>query len=137
MNRDRDDEFAPREDEFVAFYPDHVQKSIVVVVATVGILFAIGVLAMVVPSGMGEPADPTHTPAHVKPEWYFLSLYQLLKYIPKTVGAVAPVVLLGILALWPFLDRGADHTPRPRRIRAAAAAVSLILIVAFTIWGAL
>ena len=60
-----------------------------------GIVFValiFGVLGLLLPVGIGEPADPLNTPAHVKPEWYFLALYQLLKYIPKVAGVVLPIL---------------------------------------------
>jgi quinol-cytochrome oxidoreductase complex cytochrome b subunit len=86
--------------------------------------------------GIGDPADPMNTPAHVKPEWYFLSLYQLLKFIPKTIGAVLPVILVGLITIWPFIDRKPDTSPRIRRIRFIFAAIGVIVIIALTIWGA-
>ena len=41
------------------------------------------VLASVFPAGLEEEANPLETPAHIKPEWYFLAVYELLKHVPR------------------------------------------------------
>jgi len=61
-------------------------------------------------------------------------LYQLLKFIPKTIGALIPVLLVLVLALWPFFDRKQD-TKKATRIRLIAVTAGLILLIALTIWG--
>jgi cytochrome b6 len=84
-----------------------------------GWLLALGLLAALsalFPWELGQKADPfASAPAGIKPEWYFLFLFQTLKYIPAKVGFVDGDVL-GVLimgagaALWvfvPFLDRKA------------------------------
>ena len=119
----------------IPFYPDHVKTEFKVVVGIVVIAIILGMLGMFSPVGIGEPADPMNTPAHVKPEWYFLSLYQLLKYIPKTIGAVIPVVLVGLVALWPFLDRKKETDRKPMRNRMIVVAILVVVVIAMTIWG--
>lgn len=50
------------------------------------------------------PADPMHTPAHVVPEWYFLSFYAILRSIPHKAGGI--LAMLGailVLFLIPFI----------------------------------
>jgi ubiquinol-cytochrome c reductase cytochrome b subunit len=76
-----------------------------------------------------------NTPAHVKPEWYFLALYQLLKYIPKTAGAVIPVLLVVLILILPFLDRNPDRSPRVKRNRFVLIAIGMVVLIALTIWG--
>jgi quinol-cytochrome oxidoreductase complex cytochrome b subunit len=121
--------------ESVPFYPDHVSSEAKVVVGIVLIALVFGVLGLIFPVGLGEPADVLNTPEHVKPEWYFLSLYQLLKYISKTAGVVIPLLAVALLTLWPFLDRRADTSRRSLVRRLALVAVVLVVIVALTIWG--
>ena len=75
-----------------------------------------------------------NTPTHAKPEWYFLFLYQLLKYVSKTAGVVIPVVGLIVLTIWPFLDRRED-TIKARRFRWALVIVALAAIIALTVLG--
>lgn len=123
------------EEETIPFYPDHVRTELKVVACIVLLVLITGTVGLIKPVGLGEPADPMNTPAHVKPEWYFLSLYQLLKFIPKTTGVVIPVIALVLVALLPFLDRKPDTTPRARRIRFILTIFILIVLVALTIWG--
>ena len=94
--------------------------------------------------GLEDPADPLNTPLHVKPEWYFLFLYQLLKVVPDYVFfgqiegrvfiTVAVIVALIAWMIFPFFDKKED-TKRAWWIRAALSALALIAIVALTIWG--
>lgn len=118
----------------VPFYPDHLRTELRVVAGLLVIAVLIGIAATFFPVGIGAPADPMDTPAHVKPEWYFLALYQLLKFIPKTTGALIPVILVAVLTLWPFFDSKANSS-RMVRIRLAAVVFGVILLVALTIWG--
>jgi len=124
-----------KENNSVPFFPDHVIQEAKVALVFGIILIIIGVLGLFFPVGLAAPADPLDTPLHVKPEWYFLFLYQLLQFIPKTVGATAPVIGIAILALWPFIDIKADKTKKAMRNRAIIAAVILIIIIALSIWG--
>lgn len=119
----------------IPFYPDHVRTEFKVVLGVLGVVVIIGILGLAAPLGLGEPADPLNTPMHVKPEWYFLALYQLLKYIPKTAGAVAPVIFVLLVAIWPFLDRKVETTNRNQRIRFIVVAIGMIALIAMTIWG--
>jgi ubiquinol-cytochrome c reductase cytochrome b subunit len=78
------------------------------------------------------PADPAST-YDARPEWYFLPLYQLLKYFPgrlEIVAAVgAPLVAGGVLFLLPLADRGPERHPG-RRKGFILAVVSMLLVAA-------
>ena len=124
-----------QEENGVPFYPDHLTLE-----AKVALVFGIlvvltGVVGLFLPVGLGAPADPMDTPAHIKPEWYFLFLYQLLRYIPKTIGAISPVIAILLMAVWPFLDSKPDSSKKPIRIRLWFSAVAILIIIALTIWG--
>lgn len=120
--------------ETIPFYPDHLNTEIRVVWIMIGIAFIIGITALFSPVGLEEPADPMVTPDHVKPEWYFLALYQLLKYIPKTVGVLLPIVGLLVLFFLPFITKKKDSKQQVRN-RLIGSIVFLILTIAFTLWG--
>jgi len=122
-------------EESVPFYPEHVRTEIKVVLGIMAIALIFGLIGMLSPLGLEEPADPMNTPLHVKPEWYFLSLYQLLKFIPKTIDTVIPVFLLVVLTLWPFIDPKPETTRRKLKIRAGVVAAGMIILIALTIWG--
>ncbi len=119
----------------VPFYPDHVSKEAKVLVGVSILVLVVGLIGLFAPVGLGEPADPMNTPAHVKPEWYFLGLYQLLKYISKTAGAVLPILAILVITLWPFIDRKPDTSRKTYRWRAIGAAIFMIILIAMTIWG--
>jgi cytochrome b6-f complex subunit 4 len=127
----------------IPFYPDHVRTEFFVVVGILVIVLIIGIVGMINPVGTGEPADPLNTPLHVKPEWYFLALYQILKKIPpmvlgiegKIIGVVIPIVLVGLIFIWPFLDNKPDKSKRNYWIRLAFAVFAVLTIIALTIWG--
>lgn len=123
------------EDESIPFYPDHIKTEFYVSIGILAVIFLVGILGLFLPVGLGDPADPMNTPAHAKPEWYFLALYQLLKYIPKTLGAVAPVLAVIIILIWPFIDRKPDKSPSIYRKRLIGVIIVTIILVALTILG--
>ncbi len=122
-------------DESIPFYPDHVRSEAKVVIGITVIVILIGLVGLLSPIGQGEPADPLNTPAHVKPEWYFLALYQMLKFIPKTTGVMLPILGVLLITIWPFLDRKEEFTLKATRIRFVVVALGLLILTALTIWG--
>jgi cytochrome b6-f complex subunit 4 len=122
-------------DNSVPFYPDHVSNEAKVVIGFSVLALVVGLIGLFAPVGLGEPADPMNTPAHVKPEWYFLGLYQLLKYISKTAGAVLPIFAILVITLWPFIDRKPDTSTKAYRWRAIGVAIFMVILIAMTIWG--
>ncbi len=130
-------------EDTIPFFPDHVKTEFFVVLGILGIVLIIAIVGLIKPVGLQEPADPLNTPLHVKPEWYFLSLYQILKKIPamvlgiqgKTLGVVLPIILVALVFLWPFIDSRPDKSKRIYWIRLAFAVLVVILIIALTIWG--
>ncbi|MGV2938454.1 c-type cytochrome [Mesobacillus sp. LC4] len=100
-----------------AFWPNFLLKEWMV-----GAVFLIGYLSLTIahPSPLERIADPTDTGYIPLPDWYFLFLYQLLKYSyasgPYTViGAmVIPGLAFGALLLAPFIDRGPERRPSKR-----------------------
>lgn len=121
-----------RPEETIPFYPHHLISEVMVSYLVLAVLI---VLASVFPAGLEEPANPFSTPAHVKPEWFFLALYQLLKVVPKIVGVTAPVLLGPFLILLPFLDRNPARQPRKRLLAVLVGIAVVIWAIAFTIWG--
>ncbi len=111
----------------IPFFPVHVAKESVVAVLLVAVLVTLSVLS---PWGIGEPADPLSTPEHIKPEWYFLPSYQLLKYFEGPYGAVVGIfacsVPFALLLLWPFLDRGKERHPRKRPLAVVSGIIGLV-----------
>lgn len=102
-------------EEGIPFFPVHVAKEGVVAVLLLAVLVTLSVVA---PWEIGEPADPLSTPEHIKPEWYFLPSYQLLKYFEGPYGAIlgifACTLPFVLLFFWPFLDRSKHRHPKRR-----------------------
>ena len=100
-----------------AFWPNFLLKEWMV-----GAVFLIGFLCLTVahPSPLEKIADPSDTAYIPMPDWYFLFLYQLLKYTYASgpyniVGAlVIPGLAFGALLLAPFIDRGPERKPSKR-----------------------
>ncbi len=88
------------------FFPEQVFKDTVGVAVAFIILF---VLAVVADAPLGRLADPTDTAFIPRPEWYFLFLFQTIKFFKGPLETVGTVVLPGIavlvLFLVPFIDR--------------------------------
>ncbi len=91
----------------VPFFPDVVFKDAVVALIVFVLLIALAYFFGAPLEARADPADATYTP---RPEWYFLFLFQLLKYFPGKLEVIGVVLVptLAILALLflPFLDRG-------------------------------
>ena len=69
-------------------------------------LLALGVLSLSAPWALGEAdnfieANPLMTPAHIKPEWYFLFAYAILRRVPNKLGGVVALALR--VAILPLL----------------------------------
>jgi quinol-cytochrome oxidoreductase complex cytochrome b subunit len=123
------------DEKSVPFYPDHITLEAKVAMWFGIGLIIIGIIGLFNPVGLQPPANPMDTPAHVKPEWYFLAMYQLLKYLPKTTGALVPVILAGIVLVWPFFDSKPDKSTKTSRTRFIIITVLMIILIALTIWG--
>ncbi|GFZ89893.1 menaquinol-cytochrome c reductase cytochrome b/c subunit [Paenibacillus marchantiophytorum] len=123
-----------------AFVPNFLLKEWMVgVVVLVGML----VLVMSDPAPLGYPADPKNTAFIPMPDWYFLFMYQLLKY-PYTSGdyvvlgaVVVPGLLFGGLLLAPFLDTGKERRFYRRPIASSLMILSLVACtyLTYTSWS--
>jgi len=118
----------------IPFFPDHIRTEAKVALGLLVLVVLVGVLGTISPIGLEPPADPMDTPSHAKPEWYFLFLYQMLKYVPKTLGVLIPIVSVIVLAIWPFLDRKQDSLGA-RRVRWLIVIFSAVVVTALTALG--
>nr|WML69047.1 cytochrome b [Amazona leucocephala]WML69200.1 cytochrome b [Amazona leucocephala] len=78
--------------------------------------FLLSTLALFSPNLLGDPenftpANPLVTPPHIKPEWYFLFAYAILRSIPNKLGGVlALAASVLILTLSPLLHKSKQRT---------------------------
>ena len=125
------------------FVPHFLLRDMVGWYMALGILAA---LAALFPWELGQKADPFGSaPADIKPEWYFLFMFQTLKDLPAYLpsenhqwieGETLGILFFGFLglmvALVPFLDRGAA-AGRPRRVLNFFAALTVAFVIFMTV----
>ena len=109
----------------------------------VGWYLALGLLAALsalFPWELGQKADPfASAPENIKPEWYFLFMFQMLKLLPARIGPfegeVCGVLFFGFcglaMLLIPFLDRGRYS----RLVLNSLVALSVAFFIVMTAWG--
>lgn len=114
------------------FYPEQVFKDTVAVFVAFTVLFGLAVLADIPMEKVADPQDLSYVP---RPEWYFLFLFQMLKFFKgswEVVGAVVlPTLAVIGLALVPFFDQG-----QIKRVSQRFLAIGTVLVLA-TIWSGL
>jgi len=81
---------------------------------------------------MGRWANPNRTPLPILSDWYFLALYQLVKYMPPLWAGIAPALLIGYGMLVPFLDRTKETRPLERPLFFTVGVLALVYFVGFT-----
>ena len=97
----------PRRGADTTFWPDQVLKDAVACLA----VLATVLFLLIASKGaeLGGPADPTEPYPAARPEWYFLFLFQFLKYFPggtEVWGAIiVPGIVLLIMCLMPWLGK--------------------------------
>ena len=121
------------------FYPDQLFEDAVAILILFVILAA---MAIFIPVPLEELADPTDASYDPRPEWYFLFLFQLLKYFEgplEVVGTfVIPTVGFILLLFLPFLDRKEERISLLKRpVAFTVTCLSVVLIVLLTVLGAI
>jgi cytochrome b6 len=123
------------------FFPHYALRDLLGWLLALGVL---GALAALFPWELGEKADAfAPAPKDIRPEWYFVFMFETLKFVPG--GSIfgleyeaIPILGFGLgallLVLVPFLDRGVMRRGRSPGFTAVGV-VALIYMVAVTCWG--
>jgi cytochrome b6 len=130
---------APRRS--MKFFPDFALRDLFGWTVALGVLAA---LAALFPWELGEKANQfAPAPPGIRPEWYFMFMFQTLKLVPggEIAGIeyeVIPILAFGIagllLVLVPFLDRGLVRRGRSPAFTSVGVG-AVVYIVVMTAWG--
>jgi ubiquinol-cytochrome c reductase cytochrome b subunit len=114
------------------FFPEQMLKDVIAIFAAFVILYLMALFVAVPLERLADPTDLSYVP---RPDWYFLFLFQTLKFFKGSLEPVGAVLLpsLGVLALFlmPFLDRG-----KVMRLTQRTTALGVVALAAIG-WGAL
>ena len=125
------------------FFPNFIMRDLIGWILAIGMLAA---LAALFPWELGVKADPfAPAPEGIKPEWYFLFMFQTLKYIPPKIlffeGEVIGILFFMVGGLvWliiPFINRSPEKHPRRRMVFNVFGVIVVLYIIAMTIVGLL
>ncbi|GAF65276.1 menaquinol-cytochrome c reductase cytochrome b/c subunit [Bacillus sp. TS-2] len=118
-----------------AFWPNYLLKEWMV-----GAVFLMGFLCLTIahPAPLERPADPSAAGYIPLPDWYFLFLYQLLKYsfasgVYNVIGTVViPGLAFGALLIVPWLDTGKERRPLKRPVASSLMLLAVISVIYLT-----
>lgn len=121
------------------FFPNFLMRELMAWYVAMG---ALGALAAIFPWNLGVKVDPfASAPAGIKPEWYFLFMYQTLKLIPSKVwivdGEVLGIVGCAIVALfWILLPFVESYRPSRTRVWISGLSIfALLYLIGMTAYG--
>lgn len=118
----------------VKFYPDIVYKDTIVAFAIFILLVGLAVFVGVPEEPPADPSDANYVP---RPEWYFLFLFEMLKFFPGQIEflgtAVIPGLAVLLLFLMPFLDKSIKRHPRSRPVATIIMSLVVIGMIALTL----
>ncbi len=124
----------------IPFFPNFFLRDLLLWILVVNLL---ALLAVFFPWELGVKADPfAPTPQGIKPEWYFLFLFQTLRIFPSHIlgmeGELVVIILMFVAGivwlLWPFVERF-PRTKKGNRLQAILGSVILVYLGGMSLWG--
>lgn len=116
------------------FFPDAIYKDLLVSFAIFALLVGLATFMGVANEPPADPSDSAYIP---RPEWYFLFLFELLKYFPGQIEWVGTVILPGAavlaLLLLPFYDRNPHRHWKKRKFALTFMGLVVLGMLALTI----
>ncbi|NIB98982.1 cytochrome bc complex cytochrome b subunit [Halobacterium sp. R2-5] len=123
-------------------WPHELIRNLALTSFFVGMIFF---LAATLPPHLGAPANPSQTPSIILPDWYLYWSFGLLKLGPlnpdlailggdklmadRTYGVLANVVVVGFIAIVPFLNKGSARRPVEQPFWAAVGVMGVVFAV--------
>jgi mono/diheme cytochrome c family protein len=121
----------------VKFFPDIIYDDLIVSFAIFLLLLGLAIFMGVANEPKADPSDSTYIP---RPEWYFMFLFQMLKYIPPKLEWVGTTIIpgLAVLALFllPFFDRNPNRHWSKRKFAITFMTLIVIGMAALTVIAA-
>jgi ubiquinol-cytochrome c reductase cytochrome b subunit len=124
----------------IPFFPNYMAKELGMLFLFLTIMMAIVFYApwLFLPPEAFAPANPFSTPRGIKPEWYFLASYQMLRILPNEVlGIFLQIFIVLFLLFLPFIDRGWERRPARRPFFVTIFIVGVLGFIVLTVWGGL
>ncbi|MCB7130109.1 MAG: cytochrome bc complex cytochrome b subunit [Candidatus Brocadiales bacterium] len=131
----------PEKRRSMPFFPHFMLRDVLLWLIVLNI---VAVFAVFFPWELGSKADLfAPAPANIRPEWYFVFMFQTLKFIPPHVLGIEGEVIgiLGFMAgilVWlivPFIDLKDDEKRYRMLIRIGIGVIVVVYIAAMTVWG--
>ncbi len=124
------------ETEGKPFFPQHFLDRIIVVLLVVAMMIS---LATFYPAAVEEQADPFLVPESLRPAWYFLPIFQVLRladrlgWAPGLLGVYGIAIGFLVIVSWPWIAR-VRRGPAGVVLRIIEGA-GIVLLVGLTAWG--
>jgi mono/diheme cytochrome c family protein len=123
------------------FFPYAIYKDSLIALLAIGIVITLAIVARV---EIGEPVNPASTDFIPRPEWYFFFLFELLRIFknqnvltPVIMGTfIIPNILILLMIIWPFIDRGPERRIWKRPISMAVGTLVIAFMGYMTYLGA-
>ena len=128
------EKYAQAKQKGVKFWPDIIYKDFLVVLALFILLVLLAIFIGVANEPKADPSDAAYIP---RPEWYFLFLFEMLKFVPPKLEWVGATIIPGIavlaMFLLPFFDRNPRRHWKQRKVALTMMGLVVLGMVALTI----
>ena len=128
------EKYSQEKQKGVKFWPDIIYKDVVISLALFLVLIILATWVGVSQEAKADPSDSAYIP---RPEWYFLFLFQMLKYFPGSLEwlgtTIIPIIAVLALFLLPFFDRSHRRYWKSRPWAIGIMSVMVVGIIFLTI----
>ena len=125
-------ELVNEEERHFRFWPEHATTELLIGVL---MMYVLTIVSLIFPATLGAPADPTVTPEHIKPEWYFYFNFRLLKLTSLHLSVVLTMVIGGIAFFWPFIEGWLSRKYKmPDSVPVFIGVIAFLGFLVLTVW---
>ena len=116
------------------FFPNHFLTEVALALF---LMFLVTCLSLIFPAGLGDRANPSETPDHIRPEWYFFWAFRWLKLMPDQIAVVTQGLFLAFIVGWPLVDSRIRKRWPDSEASMVVGGVAVVLLLALTLWETL